>query len=280
MPGFDPTAPADLAAAAFAFAGSRMFVRRTSEVEIPSVAELGACGPVLAGPFALGRIGELTAVAVALRPEVTCAGLEARGLRELFGLLPEPIMALAARAFQTLEWSMAHAFCGRCGTPTVYSVVELARCCPSCAATYYPRITPAVITLVRRGSEILLARGRSSAPRFYSLIAGFVEPGETLEQAVEREVGEEVGIEVRNVTYFASQSWPFPSQLMVGFTADHAAGSLRVNESELSDARWFPIDDLPGDVEIPTNFSISGRLIRSALRPTPPPAGGNDGEGG
>jgi NAD+ diphosphatase len=201
-------------------------------------------------------------MAVALPPEATCEGLEGKGLRDLFGVLPESLMSLAARASQTLEWSFAHAFCGRCGSPTDYSQTELARTCPACGATFYPRLTPAVITLISKGPEILLARARTSRPGFYSLIAGFVEPGETLEQAVAREVLEEVGFEVRDIKYFASQSWPFPSQLMVGFTANHAAGPIRVNASELSDAQWFPADALPGDIEIPSTFSISGQLIR------------------
>ena len=105
----------------------------------------------------------------------------------------------------------------------------------------------------------------ASRSGFYSLIAGFVEPGETLEQAVEREVLEEVGITVKDITYFGSQSWPFPSQMMVGFTANHADGSLQINEDELIDARWFPIDGFPNDIEVPSNFSISGQLIRHRL---------------
>ncbi|MDQ6876406.1 MAG: NAD(+) diphosphatase [Candidatus Dormibacteraeota bacterium] len=253
------------AALALAFAGSGLLVRRDEPTELPSVSDLDACGPMLAGPFAIGRIGDRAVMALAIAPETICADLESKGLRELFGILPEPLMSLAARASQTLEWSFAHAFCGRCGSPTDYSPTELARTCPSCGAIFYPRLTPAVITLVRRGSDILLARGRRFGSNFYSLIAGFVEPGETLEQAVAREVLEEVGIEIEDIRYFGSQSWPFPSQMMVGFTAHHASGSIQINESELSDARWFPIDELPGDVEIPNTFSISGRLIRSAL---------------
>jgi NAD+ diphosphatase len=265
MPGFDPTAIHDPGTAVLAFAGPRMFVRGDNPVELADLADLEACGPFIAGPFDMGRIGERDAVAVATAPDATCAGLEGKGLRELFGVLPESLMSVAVRAFETLEWSVAHAFCGRCGSPTDYSKTELAKTCPVCGAVYYPRITPAVITLVRKGPELLLARGRRFGPRFYSLIAGFVEPGETLEQTVRREVLEEVGIEIRDIEYFGSQSWPFPSQLMVGFTAEYAAGSLRLNELELSDARWFRIDELPGDIELPTTFSISGRLIRSAF---------------
>ena len=219
----------------------------------------------MAGPFKVSRPGERDAVAVSLPTEPECPGLELKGLRELFGLLPEADMEVAARAFQTLEWSAAHTFCGRCGAPTVYSTTELARTCSSCGSLFYPRITPAVITLVRRGSEILLARGQRFGPRFYSLIAGFVEAGETLEQAVAREVYEEVGIRVKEIAYFASQPWPFPSQLMVGFTAHHAEGELRINEDEISDARWFPVSELPRDIDLPTNYSISGRMIRSAF---------------
>jgi NAD+ diphosphatase len=248
-----------------AFAGPDLLVRHENQDRLPTLSELEACTPILAGPFDLGRIDDREVVAVAIAAEATCDGLEAMGLRELFGLLPDSLMSLAARASQTIEWALAHAFCGRCGSSTEYSETELARTCPSCGAVYYPRITPAVITLVRKGPEILLARGRRFGSRFYSLIAGFVEPGETLEQAVAREVREEVGIEVGDIDYFASQSWPFPSQLMVGFTAEHVAGSIQINESELSDARWFRIEDLPGDIEIPSTFSISGRLIRSAV---------------
>jgi NAD+ diphosphatase len=265
MPGFDPSLPSDPAAAAFAFVDTQMLVHPAPQVRVPLLSELERCGNILAGPFEIGRPGDRTAVAVSISAPPACPGLELKGLRELFGLLPEADMDAAARAFQILEWSAAHAFCGRCGSPTVYSTSELARTCLSCGAMYFPRITPAVITLVRRGPEILLARGLRFGPRFYSLIAGFVEPGETLEQAVEREVFEEVGIKVKNITYFASQSWPFPSQLMVGFTAHYAAGELQINESEISDARWCSISNLPPDIDIPTAYSISGRLIRSVL---------------
>jgi NAD+ diphosphatase len=255
----------DDSALAFAFAGPRMLVRREDPSLLPSLSDIEECAPLIAGPFGLGRIGDREAVAVAVAPDTICPDLEAKGLRELFGVLPDSLMTLGARASQTLEWSVAHAFCGRCGHPTDFSQTELARTCPSCGATFYPRLTPAVITLVSKGPEILLARGRNSRSGFYSLIAGFVEPGETLEQAVEREVLEEVGITVKDITYFGSQSWPFPSQMMVGFTAIHAGGSLRINEDELIDAQWFPVDGFPDDIEVPSTFSISGQLIRLRL---------------
>ncbi len=259
----------DPSAAAFAFVDAKMLVLPAPQVRVPLLSELERCGTILGGPFEVSRPGERAAVALSMTARPGCPGLELKGLRELFGLLPEADMEVAARAFQTLEWSAAHAFCGRCGAPTVYSASETARNCPSCGAIFYPRITPAVITLVRRGPEILLARGLRFGPRFYSLIAGFVEAGETLEQAVEREVFEEVGIKIRDISYYGSQSWPFPSQLMVGFTANHADGELRINHSEISDARWCAISELPGGIDLPTKYSISGRLIRSVLVPTP-----------
>ena len=261
--GIDAELIRDPSPLAFAFAGSRMLVSRGSE--LPSLADLDPFAPFLAGPFDIGRIGGRAVVTVALAADAAAEGHDAKGLRELFGVLSEELMSLAARASQTLEWSFAHAFCGRCGSPTGYSETEPARTCPSCGAMFYPRLTPAVITLVRKGPEILLARGRTFGSNFYSLIAGFVEPGETVEQAVEREILEEVGIKVKDVTYIGSQSWPFPSQLMLGFTANHESGEIDIEEAELSDARWFRIDELPGDIEIPTAFSISGRLIRSVL---------------
>jgi NAD+ diphosphatase len=269
MAGFDPSVPPDRAAAAYAFVEARMLVVPVPHLRVPTLSEVEACGTVEVGPLPIGRLGEGPSVAVAMSAQTECPGLELRGLRELFGLLPEAEMAVAARAFQILEWSAAHAFCGRCGHATVYSTSEAARTCPSCGAMHFPRITPAVITLVRKGREILLARGLRFGPRLYSLIAGFVEPGETVEQAVEREVCEEVGIEVSDITYAGSQSWPFPSQLMLGFTANHVSGELRINDAELSDARWFHIDGLPGEIELPNTYSISGRLIRSALGKAP-----------
>ncbi len=269
MPGFDPSVPPDHTTATYAFVDGRMLVLGEPDLRVPTLAEVEACASISAGPFPIGRGGEAPALAVELSAPPACAPAQLKGLRELFGRIPEAEMAVAARAFQVLEWSTAHAFCGRCGSATVFSTSEAARTCVSCGATHFARITPAVITLVRRGPDILLARGVRFGPRFYSLIAGFVEPGETLEQAVEREVWEEVGIQVRDVTYVASQSWPFPSQLMVGFTAEYGGGELRPNQAEISDARWVRADALPSDIDVPNTYSISGRLIRNALLPKP-----------
>src|SRR5260221_10517152 len=154
----------------FAFAGSKMLVSRESE--LPSLADLDSFAPFLAGPFDVGRIGDREVVTVALAPDIAAEGHEAKGLRELFGVLSEDLMSIAARASQILEWSFAHAFCGRCGSPTDYSATELARTCPSCGGMYYPRLTPARLPLVRQAPEIRLVVARNLGAKFYPLISG------------------------------------------------------------------------------------------------------------
>src|SRR5438067_10445365 len=164
----------------------------------------------------------------------------------LYGQVEEIMFTVAGRAVQLVEWERTHRFCGRCGTPTEAATGERARRCPDCGLLAFPRLAPAIITLVERDDgQALLARGRTFPIPMYSCIAGFVEPGETIEQAVHREVGEEVGVAVENVRYWASQPWPFPHSLMLGFNADWAAGDIVIDETEIIDAQWFAADDLP-----------------------------------
>jgi NAD+ diphosphatase len=183
-------------------------------------------------------------------------------LRALFVVFPDALLALAGRALQILEWDRSHRYCGRCGTATVVKDNERVRLCPSCGYVAYPRISPAMMVLVRRGRELLLARAPHYAPGMYSALAGFVEAGESIEETVRREVREEVGLEVANLRYFASQSWPFPHQLMIAFHADYAGGELRPDPVELVDAAWFPPDRLPA---LPTPVSVARRLIEAAV---------------
>ncbi len=185
-----------------------------------------------------------------------------RPLRSLFGDLDTDLFAVAGRAVQIVDWDRNHRFCGRCATPTERQRDERARRCPACGLSAYPRLAPAVITLVRRAGQILLARGVGFPAGLYSILAGFVDPGESLEEAVVREIREEVGIEVANVRYFGSQPWPYPHSLMVGFTADHAGGELRPDRREIEEAAWFAPDALP---TIPSAVSISRRLIEAWL---------------
>lgn len=190
---------------------------------------------------------------IALPDEVTLAGL-----RALYGQLPEAEYALAGRAAQIVAWERDHQFCGRCGTATERVPGERARRCPACGLIAYPRITPAVIVLIERGERVLLARGHAFQPGRFGIIAGFVEPGETLEEAVRREVHEEVGIEIDAVDYFGSQPWPFPHGIMIGFRARHRAGEIAIDESEIAEAGWYDLQSLP---TIPGKMSIARQLL-------------------
>lgn len=171
--------------------------------------------------------------------------------------------ALAGRAFQVSEWVRTHRYCGACATPMRKSDKELCFHCPACGFSAYPRVSPAMMVLIKRGDEILLARHSAYAKARYTALAGFVEAGENIEEAIHREVLEEVGLRVKDLRYFGSQSWPFPHSLMIAYTAEYAGGELRIQQDELDDARWFGSEDfLP---PIPTMESIAGRLVRANL---------------
>jgi NTP pyrophosphohydrolases containing a Zn-finger, probably nucleic-acid-binding len=169
------------------------------------------------------------------------------------------LFILAGAANHILHWISANQYCGRCGHKMEDKKEERARSCPNCKNIVYPRISPATITAIFRGDQILLAHNRNFRPELYSLIAGYVEPGETLEQCVAREIGEEVGIKVKNIRYFSSQPWSFPDSLMMAFTAEYDSGDVAVDNSEITDAAWFRADSLP---VIPSTDSIAGRMIR------------------
>lgn len=193
-------------------------------------------------------------------------------VRALFSSLPEPSLHLVGRAIACLEFEEQHRFCGRCGAPTEpqtllaagqdASAVERARVCKSCTLTFHPRIPPAVIVLVERGSRLLLARGANFPPGRFSAVAGFVEIGESLEQAARREVREEVGVEIANLRYFGSQPWPFGHSLMIGFRADYAEGELRPDGLEIVEADFFERNALPF---LPPPLSIARQMIDEFL---------------
>lgn len=167
-----------------------------------------------------------------------------------------PLLGLGS---QLNSWYRNHQYCGICADKTVPHNEDRAMYCRRCHQDYYPRINPCVIVLVSRGAEILLARSARFKSGFYSCLAGFIEPGETPEQCVEREVREEVSIEIENIRYIKSQSWPFPSQLMLGFIADYKEGEILPDKSEIEDANWYPIDDLPNVPQ--ASITIAGELI-------------------
>lgn len=185
-------------------------------------------------------------------------GMAFRGLLLLYPLLSENLFWVSGRAFQIVHFDRTHRFCSLCGTPLTQKSDEMAKICPGCNLVTYPRISPAIIVMVIREQEILLARAQHFPDNFYSVLAGFVEPGETLEEAVRREIKEEVDISVKNIRYFGSLPWPFPHSLMIAFIADYAEGAIRIDGREIVDASWFCTDTLP---RIPGRISIARRMI-------------------
>lgn len=179
-------------------------------------------------------------------------------VRELYGRIPDEDLAVAAFAVRMIASAKASRICGRCGTKTQPVLFERAKKCPACGLVIYPRISPAIIVRITRDNRILLARSPRFPSGLHGLIAGFVESGETLEHAVCREVREEVGIEIKNIRYFASEPWPFPDSLMIAFTAEHAGGEIRIDNNEIVSAGWFNRENLP---KIPAQMSISRALI-------------------
>lgn len=224
-----------------------------------SEADVAGLGLPVVNVTWIGALGEQDCAAVSLPAGFTApAGYEVRALRSFFGAWPDPWVMVAGAAAQVLDFEATHELCGRCGARTVHEPKERARRCPSCGLIAYPRISPAVIVLVRRGREALLARsGRFPLP-FYSTLAGFVEVGESLEATVVREIREEVGVTVGDLRYFGSQPWPFPHSLMIAFIARYVAGDIRVDGEEIVDARWFTPEALP---MIPPPLSIARQMI-------------------
>lgn len=251
------------------FADDKLIVREDEEgkIDLPSTIDPGAMG---LQPLRTQYMGYLNGAALpshCFSGELAAgtalpAGYAARPVRSLFGRVDDLSLALAGRAFQFMNWDRNHQFCGRCGAPTQVVAGEWARRCPACQLSSYPRLSPAIIIAVTRmtagGQRLLLVRNQRFPAGRYSVVAGFVEPGESLEECCAREVREEVGIAIKDIRYFGSQPWPFPDSLMLGFTAEYAGGELELEEAEIADARWFAADALP---QVPPIISIARRLI-------------------
>lgn len=255
------TPPADRTEPAlwFAFAESSLLYSEQSPEVVPLLANISELGLAPIQQHYMGQLNGTHCYAVELEPQTTAPnGLTLKGLREAYSALGDERFAVAGRAIQIIDWERTHKFCGRCGTKTVTMENERAKQCPACKLVNFPRLSPAIIVRVNRGPEILLARAPHWPPGRYSVLAGFVEPGETLEQTVEREIFEEVGIQVKNICYFGSQSWPFPNSLMIAFTAEYAGGEITPDRAEIEDAQWFTRDNLP---KLSPRMSISRWLI-------------------
>jgi NAD+ diphosphatase len=248
----------------FIFQGNQLLVRREAgRASVPALLHPGELGLQPLRTQYLGLLGERHVFSAECAADIPAPeGVTWSGLRALFGLIDDIDFALAGRAIQIMDWDRTHQFCGACGTPTLGKPNERARQCPGCGLTQYPRIAPAVMALVRKRDELLLARSPHFAPGMHSALAGFVEPGESLEQCLQREVREEVGIEVGNLRYFSSQPWPFPHSLMIAFNCDYAGGEITPDPSEIEAAGWFDLDHLP---ILPNRVSIARRLIDATI---------------
>jgi len=238
--------------------------QRPSWARLPLQKNHNWLGGEAARTLYLGRLQGKDFWAAELKADaaVPAAGTSWEGLRTLFSVLDDRHFALAGRALQLVDWDRTHEFCGRCGTPTVPHREERVRTCPACKLSAYPRVAPAVMALIRRKRQILLGRSPHFPPGMYSALAGFVEPGESLEQCLAREVAEEVGVQIRNSRYFASQSWPFPHSLMIAFVCDYAGGEIRPQAGEIEAANWFDVLQLP---KLPSKISIARRLIDAVV---------------
>ncbi len=178
---------------------------------------------------------------------------------ELHNLMEKEMYKVALNAQQIVAWEKDHQFCGRCGAKTERKEKERAMMCLDCGNLLFPRITPAIMVAIIRDNKILLAKNKTFPQNFYSVLAGFAEPGEQLEECVSREVKEEVGLEIKNIKYFGSQPWPLPNSLMIAFTADYAGSEIEVDGLEIVEAGWFSAEKLP---RCPTgSLSIAGRII-------------------
>jgi len=215
------------------------------------------------GPVYVGQIDNKAVYVAEADADALAGSTEAISLREAMLMMEDAPVEMLGTAFQVHQWWRDHRYCGRCGGVTGLHPLERAKWCDACEIPWYPRLAPCVIVVIRRDDRMLLARSSRTKRHFFSLIAGFVEPGENVEAAVAREVKEETGLEVSGIRYQSSQPWPFPHQLMLGFFADYAGGSLVLQEDEIAEADWFRPDDMP---PVPPVTTISGSLIQAMVR--------------
>jgi NAD+ diphosphatase len=241
-------------------------IKREKDVQMPNgewpFAALNPPGNVLK----IGEAGGLPCLACSVPDDVALPeGYRAFSLRDLYGHIDESYYAIAGYATQMLHWQRSSNYCANCGAPLEPIAGEWGKKCPRCGFTAYPPVNPCTITLVHDGDRILMTHKNGWGPR-YGLVAGFVEPGETLEENVVREIEEETGVSVSDIQYWRSQPWPFPHQIMCGFYAKYASGEIKIDESELDDVQWFTATDLrAGKPTIPPPLSIARQLIDNWL---------------
>ena len=260
IPDYKPLFDEQTSALWFIFSKGKLLIKISNDADtIPDTSDLAESDLSPGRSQYLGTLDSRPCYAAELaagRPDAD--DFKFKELRVLFGSLDEDLIWVAGRANQLVDWSRTHQYCGVCGRPTEDKTDERAKVCPQCGLVNYPRLSPAIIVAVLKNNQILLARNKRFKLPFYSVLAGFVEPGETLEECVQREIREEVGITVKNIRYFGSQPWPFPNSLMIAFVADYTNGEITIDGSEIIDAAWFSKGELP---QIPPTISIARQLI-------------------
>ena len=262
VPGINIPAETPGAGYWFVFRSERLLIKGSKErfEGIPYVREVQELNLVPKDAHYLGRFQDQPCYCIEVPADYQPPqGMIFRGLRPLYSAMDEDIFLLAGKAQQIVAWDGTNRYCGRCGSLTEELSEERAKKCPNCGLLSFPRLSPAVIIAVVKEGKILLAHAKTFQGNMYSVLAGFVEPGETLEECVRREIREEVGIQVKNVRYFSSQPWPFPNSLMIGFLAEYESGELSVDGVELDAAGWFGADELPEN--LPDKISIARELI-------------------
>ena len=262
-PGLSASGAAPGPATWFAFRGDDLLVTDTAGVRLPVATDLGELGLRVVRAQRLGELDGRPCFSAELPADAPAPpGHAYLSLRRLYGRLDLELFDFAGTAFQIQYWDRMHQVCSACGGPHDAREKERAKRCPACRVDFFPRVAPATITLIEDGPRVLMTRQPRFPPGMYGLVAGFVDPGESLEACVVREVREETGLEVSDIVYFGSQPWPFPHQIMIGFTARYAGGELRVDTEELEDARWFHRDAMP---TLPPPISIARKLVDAWL---------------
>jgi len=248
----------------FIFSGYQLLVGSSEEAAtIPSAKDPAEFGAAVSRSLHIGTLAGLPCYTAELVSGSDIpAGLLAEDLRSLFDRLQDGFYTAALTAIHLLEWDKNTQFCGKCSQPLKSRHDMQAKECEQCSKLEFPRLSPAIIVLIEKGDTLLLARSARFAAPFFSVLAGFVEPGESLEAAVHREVMEETGISVSNVRYFGSQPWPYPDSLMIGFTAQYESGEIRIDGEEIVEADWYRVDNLP---RIPGKVSIARQLVDSFI---------------
>ena len=243
----------------FLFLREEIVIGKGDVPTIPILHDPASAGLHVASRQYLGTLDGRSCYAANLADQSSIpAGMTSRGVRQLYGRIEDELFWVAGRAYHLVNWDRTRLYCGRCGGATENLADQRAKVCPGCGQIEFPRISPAVIVAVVRGNELLLARAHRFPPGLFSVIAGFVEPGETLEECVRREVREEVGLEIEDPLYFGSQPWPFPDSLMIAYTAEYAGGEIEIEAGKIAEAGWFSTGHLP---RVPDKLSIARRLI-------------------